>query len=126
MHIRILAAATHAAANNSPITTFYHPRANPSKFVIPLAKYYKAVCGNQISPDMRFRTMFETEEFGTRRYMCTITDISDLDPASWKNSQWRNLQVGWDESTSGKGVIGFQSGRLNLLQLHFLSSPSIF
>jgi len=26
--------------------------------------------------------------------MGTITGISDLDPVRWKNSQWRNLQVG--------------------------------
>ncbi|KAI7726476.1 hypothetical protein M8C21_014054, partial [Ambrosia artemisiifolia] len=99
MHIGILAAAAHAAANNSPFTVFYNPRASPSEFVIPLAKYYKAVCGNQISLGMRFRMMFETEESGTRRYMGTVTGISDLDPVRWKNSQWRNLQVGWDEST---------------------------
>ncbi|KAK9076886.1 hypothetical protein SSX86_005221 [Deinandra increscens subsp. villosa] len=99
MHIGILAAAAHAAANNSPFTVFYNPRASPSEFVIPLAKYYKAVCSNQISLGMRFRMMFETEESGTRRYMGTITGISDVDPVRWKNSQWRNLQVGWDEST---------------------------
>ncbi|XP_050216368.1 auxin response factor 19-like [Mercurialis annua] len=102
MHIGILAAAAHAAANNSPFTVFYNPRASPSEFVIPLAKYYKAVCSNQISLGMRFRMMFETEESGTRRYMGTITGISDLDPLRWKNSQWRNLQVGWDESTAGE------------------------
>lgn len=102
MHIGILAAAAHAAANNSPFTVFYNPRASPSEFVIPLARYYKAVCSNQISLGMRFRMMFETEESGTRRYMGTITGISDLDPVRWKNSQWRNLQVGWDESTGGE------------------------
>lgn len=68
-------------------------RAGPSEFVIPLAKYYKATYSSQISLGMRFRMMFETEESGTRRYMGTITGISDLDPVRWKNSQWRNLQV---------------------------------
>ncbi|KAE8705961.1 Auxin response factor 19 [Hibiscus syriacus] len=102
MHIGILAAAAHAAENNSPFTVFYNPRASPSEFVIPLAQYYKAVYNNQISPGMRFRMMFETEESGTRRYMGTITGISDIDPVRWKSSQWRNLQVGWDESTSGE------------------------
>jgi len=125
MHIGILAAAAHAAANNSPFTVFYNPRfvcvfiinvscvcvcvcvcvlyfclsttlwilnfifvfiitwsvssklypkltsyicrACPSEFVIPLAKYQKAVYSNQISLGMRFRMMFETEESGTRR-----------------------------------------------------------
>ncbi|KAE8665084.1 Auxin response factor 19 [Hibiscus syriacus] len=102
MHIGILAAAAHAAANNSPFTVFYNPRASPSEFVIPLAQYYKAVYNNQITPGMRFRMMFETEESGARRYMGTITGISDIDPVRWKNSQWRNLQVGWDESTAGE------------------------
>ncbi|XP_076945344.1 auxin response factor 19-like [Bidens hawaiensis] len=101
MHIGILAAAAHAATNNSPFTVFCNPRASPSEFVIPLAKYYKAACSNQISLGMRFRMIFETEESGTRRYMGTITGTSDVDPVRWKNSQWRNLQVGWDESTGG-------------------------
>ncbi|KAL4332053.1 hypothetical protein GQ457_07G039520 [Hibiscus cannabinus] len=99
MHIGILAAAAHAAANNSPFTIFYNPRASPSEFVIPLAKYSKALY-TQVSLGMRFRMMSETEESGVRRYMGTITGISDLDPVRWKNSQWRNLQVGWDESTA--------------------------
>ncbi|RVX05451.1 Auxin response factor 19 [Vitis vinifera] len=101
MHIGILAAAAHAAANNSPFTIFYNPRASPSEFVIPLAKYNKAMY-TQVSLGMRFRMMFETEESGVRRYMGTITGISELDAARWKNSQWRNLQVGWDESTAGE------------------------
>ncbi|KAI3443523.1 hypothetical protein Pfo_000188 [Paulownia fortunei] len=101
MHIGILAAAAHAAANNSPFTIFYNPRASPSEFVIPLAKYNKAMY-TQISLGMRFRMLFETEESGVRRYMGTITSVSDLDPVRWKNSQWRNLQVGWDESTAGE------------------------
>ncbi|KAG9134692.1 hypothetical protein Leryth_001019 [Lithospermum erythrorhizon] len=102
MHIGILAAAAHAAANNSRFRVFYNPRTSPTEFVIPLAKYYKAVCSTQISLGLRFRMMFETEDSGTRRYMGTVAGISDLDPVKWKNSQWRNLQVGWDESTAGE------------------------
>nr|XP_004508020.1 auxin response factor 19 isoform X3 [Cicer arietinum]XP_012573395.1 auxin response factor 19 isoform X3 [Cicer arietinum] len=101
MHIGILAAAAHAAANNSPFTIYYNPRASPSEFVVPLAKYNKAMY-TQVSLGMRFRMMFETEESGVRRYTGAITGISDLDPIRWKNSQWRNLQVGWDESTAGE------------------------
>ncbi|KAM0834807.1 hypothetical protein ACQ4PT_063327 [Festuca glaucescens] len=98
MHIGVLAAAAHAAANNSQFTIFYNPRASPSEFVIPFAKYQKAVYGNQLSLGMRFRMMFETEESGTRRYMGTITGVSDLDPVRWKSSQWRSIQVAWDEA----------------------------
>ncbi|XWS71033.1 hypothetical protein CRYUN_Cryun03dG0101900 [Craigia yunnanensis] len=118
MHIGILAAAAHAAANDSPFTVFYNPRASPSEFVIPLAKYYKAVYNNQISPGMRFRMMFETEESGTRRYMGTITGISDLDPVRWKNSQWRNLQVGWDESTAGE-----RRNRVSIWEIEPVTAP---
>ncbi|XP_042485708.1 auxin response factor 19-like [Macadamia integrifolia] len=118
MHIGILAAAAHAAANHSPFSVFYNPRASPSEFVIPLAKYYKAVYGNHISLGMRFRMMFETEESGTRRYMGTITGISDLDPVRWKNSQWRNLQVGWDESTAGE-----RRNRVSIWEIEPVAAP---
>ncbi|KAJ4879505.1 Auxin response factor 19 [Raphanus sativus] len=100
MHIGIFAAAAHANANSSPFTIFFNPRASPSEFVVPLAKYNKALYA-QVSLGMRFRMVFETEDCGVRRYMGTVTGISDLDPVRWKGSQWRNLQVGWDESTAG-------------------------
>ncbi|CAN4110071.1 unnamed protein product [Withania somnifera] len=102
MHIGLLAAAAHAAATNSRFTIFYNPRASPSEFVIPLAKYAKAVYHTRISVGMRFRMLFETEESSVRRYMGTITGISDLDPVRWPNSHWRSVKVGWDESTAGE------------------------
>ncbi|KAE9601575.1 putative transcription factor ARF family [Lupinus albus] len=117
MHIGILAAAAHAASNHSPFTIFYNPRASPSEFVIPLAKYNKAMF-TQVSLGMRFRMMFETEESGVRRYMGTITGISDLDPVRWKSSQWRNLQVGWDESTAGE-----RPSRVSLWEIEPVVSP---
>ncbi|KAL5540320.1 hypothetical protein UlMin_045065 [Ulmus minor] len=101
MHLGLLAAAAHAAATNSRFTIFYNPRASPSEFVIPLAKYVKAVYHTRVSVGMRFRMLFETEESSVRRYMGTITGISDLDPARWPSSHWRSVKVGWDESTAG-------------------------
>lgn len=102
MHLGLLAAAAHAAATNSRFTIFYNPRASPSEFVIPLAKYVKAVYHTRVSVGMRFRMLFETEESSVRRYMGTITGISDLDPVRWPNSYWRSVKVGWDESTAGE------------------------
>ncbi|KHN39511.1 Auxin response factor 8 [Glycine soja] len=102
MHIGLLAAAAHAAATNSCFTVFYNPRASPSEFVIPLSKYIKAVYHTRVSVGMRFRMLFETEESSVRRYMGTITGISDLDPVRWPNSHWRSVKVGWDESTAGE------------------------
>ncbi|XP_062097832.1 auxin response factor 5 [Humulus lupulus] len=97
MHIGVLAAAAHAAANRSPFTIFYNPRACPAEFVIPLTRFRKAVYATQLSVGMRFGMMFETEESGKRRYMGTIVGISELDPLRWPGSKWRNLQVEWDE-----------------------------
>ncbi|PWA99466.1 PB1 domain, AUX/IAA protein, Auxin response factor, DNA-binding pseudobarrel domain protein [Artemisia annua] len=102
MHLGLLAAAAHAAATNSRFTIFYNPRACPSEFVIPLAKYVKAVYHTRVSVGMRFRMLFETEESSVRRYMGTITGIGDLDQARWPNSHWRSVKVGWDESTAGE------------------------
>lgn len=102
MHIGLLAAAAHAAATNSRFTIFYNPRACPSEFVISLAKYAKAVYHTRVSVGMRFRMLFETEESSVRRYMGTITGVSDLDPVRWPNSHWRSVKVGWDESTAGE------------------------
>ncbi|KAL8506883.1 hypothetical protein ACS0TY_017685 [Phlomoides rotata] len=102
MHIGLLAAAAHAAATDSRFTVFYNPRASPSEFVIPLAKYAKAVYHTRVSVGMRFRMLFETEESSVRRYMGTITGITDLDPVRWSNSHWRSVKVGWDESTAGE------------------------
>ncbi|CAN0906394.1 Auxin response factor 5 [Linum grandiflorum] len=97
MHIGVLAAAAHAAAHRSAFTIFYNPRACPSEFVIPLAKYRKAVYGSQVAVGMRFGMMFETEESTKRRFMGTIVGVSDLDPLRWPGSKWRNVQVEWDE-----------------------------
>ncbi|KAI4303697.1 hypothetical protein MLD38_039298 [Melastoma candidum] len=102
MHMGLLAAAAHAASTNSRFTVFYNPRASPCEFVIPLAKYVKAVYHSRVSVGMRFRMLFETEESSVRRYMGTITGISDLDSACWPNSHWRSVKVGWDESTAGE------------------------
>ncbi|GLJ24266.1 hypothetical protein SUGI_0462730 [Cryptomeria japonica] len=118
MHIGVLAAAAHAAANQSPFTVFYNPRTSPSEFVVPLAKYNKALYGTQVSVGMRFRMMFETEESSVRRYMGTITGISDLDSVRWPNSQWRNLQVGWDESGTGE-----RQNRVSIWEIETVATP---
>ncbi|XP_061339130.1 auxin response factor 8-like isoform X2 [Gastrolobium bilobum] len=125
MHIGLLAAAAHAAATNSCFTVFYNPRASPSEFVIPLSKYIKAVYHTRISVGMRFRMLFETEESSVRRYMGTITGISDLDPVRWPNSHWRSVKVGWDESTAGE-----RQPRVSLWEIEPLTTfpmyPSLF
>ncbi|CAK9151970.1 unnamed protein product [Ilex paraguariensis] len=121
MHLGLLAAAAHAAATNSRFTIFYNPRASPSEFVIPLAKYVKAVYHTRVSVGMRFRMLFETEESSIRRYMGTITGISDLDPVRWSNSHWRSVKVGWDESTAGE-----RQPRVSLWEIEPLTTFPMF
>ncbi|KAG2713946.1 hypothetical protein I3843_03G008000 [Carya illinoinensis] len=125
MHIGLLAAAAHAAATNSCFTIFYNPRASPSEFVVPLSKYVKTVYHTRVSVGMRFRMLFETEESSVRRYMGTITGISDLDPVRWPNSHWRSVKVGWDESTAGE-----RQPRVSLWEIEPLTTfpmyPSLF
>ncbi|KAG8069833.1 hypothetical protein GUJ93_ZPchr0006g45619 [Zizania palustris] len=113
----VLLSAAHAASTNSRFTIFYNPRASPSEFVIPVAKYVKAVYHTRISVGMRFRMLFETEESSVRRYMGTITGISDLDPVRWLNSHWRSVKVGWDESTAGE-----QQPRVSLWEIEPLTT----
>ncbi|CAH8277235.1 unnamed protein product [Arabidopsis lyrata] len=125
MHIGLLAAAAHASATNSCFTVFFHPRASQSEFVIQLSKYIKAVFHTRISVGMRFRMLFETEESSVRRYMGTITGISDLDSVRWPNSHWRSVKVGWDESTAGE-----RQPRVSLWEIEPLTTfpmyPSLF
>ncbi|XP_074310683.1 auxin response factor 8-like isoform X2 [Silene latifolia] len=125
MHIGLLAAAAHAAATNSCFTIFFNPRASPSEFVISLSKYVKAVFHTRVSVGMRFRMLFETEESSVRRYMGTITGISDLDSVRWPNSHWRSVKVGWDESTAGE-----RQPRVSLWEIEPLTTfpmyPSLF
>ncbi|WOL13057.1 auxin response factor 6-like [Canna indica] len=100
MHVKLVAA--HAAATNSPFSVSYFPRANPSEFVIPLAKYAKAVLHTRLFMGMRFRMLFETPESSVRRYMGKVVGIGDLDPVQWPNSHWRSVKVSWDEPTVGE------------------------
>ncbi|KAG6533051.1 hypothetical protein ZIOFF_006912 [Zingiber officinale] len=118
MHIGILAAAAHAATNSSRFTIFYNPRTSPSEFVVPFAKCQKAIYSMRVSLGMRFRMMFETEESGSRSCMGTITEISDLDPVRWKNSQWRNLKVRWDEPAAGE-----RRNRVSIWEIEAITTP---
>ncbi|XP_024514790.1 auxin response factor 16 isoform X3 [Selaginella moellendorffii] len=144
MLIGVLAAAAHAASTNSRFTIFYNPRASPSEFVIPLAKYQKALHPPQLTVGMRFRMEMETEDSSTRRYMGTITGIGDLDPVRWPNSHWRSLkvralpkqaesshfslssQVGWDESTAGQKQRRVSAWEIEPLTVPFLLCNSSF
>nr|XP_024366632.1 auxin response factor 6-like isoform X1 [Physcomitrium patens]XP_024366633.1 auxin response factor 6-like isoform X1 [Physcomitrium patens]XP_024366635.1 auxin response factor 6-like isoform X1 [Physcomitrium patens]PNR27047.1 hypothetical protein PHYPA_030528 [Physcomitrium patens] len=123
MHFGVLAAASHAAATSSRFKIFYNPRQSPSEFVIPLAKYQKALYNTQVTLGMRFRMAFETEESNVRKYMGTITCIGDLDPARWPKSDWRSLKVGWDESIAGDRQLRVSLWEIEPTPTPFLLCP---
>ncbi|XP_062093745.1 auxin response factor 19-like [Humulus lupulus] len=96
MHIGILAAATHAAANNSPFTVFYNPSASPSEFVIPLAKYYKTVW---------------TKEYGIGLCLDFLESKLTCCLLKFKN-------VGWDESIAGE-----RRNRVSIWEIEPVTAP---
>ncbi|CAA7407433.1 unnamed protein product [Spirodela intermedia] len=125
IQIGILAAAAHAYASRSRFTIFYNPRASPSAFVIPLAKYKTAIYSYHVDFGTRFRMMLEAEDSGKRRHTGTITGIGDLDPVRWRNSKWRNLQVEWDESAPGERRDRVSVWEIELVQAPFVICPSL-
>ncbi|KAI3765728.1 hypothetical protein L2E82_15770 [Cichorium intybus] len=46
------------------------------------------------------------------------TGISDMDSVRWKSSQWRNLQVEWDESAAGE-----RPGRVSVWEIEPVVTP---
>ncbi|GKB77848.1 hypothetical protein Tco_0944743, partial [Tanacetum coccineum] len=44
--------------------------------------------------------------------------INDLDGVRWKKSQWRNLQVGWDEATAGE-----RRNRVSISKIESVTAP---
>ncbi|KAG6509222.1 hypothetical protein ZIOFF_034613 [Zingiber officinale] len=122
MHIGLVAA--HAASTNTPFTIYYFPRTSPSEFVVPLAKYVKAVLHTRLFEGMRFRMLFETPETGVRRYMGKIVGIGELDPVYWPNSHWRSVKVSWDEPIIVERKLGVSPWEIEpLTTFPMYSSP---
>ncbi|KAL9308281.1 putative transcription factor ARF family [Arabidopsis thaliana] len=54
---------------------------------------------NKFNVGSRFTMRFEGDDFSERRYFGTIIGVSDFSP-HWKCSEWRSLEVQWDEFAS--------------------------
>lgn len=96
LHLGVLAAANHAAANFLRFSVIFNPRTSPSEFVIPYHKYVKSQESN-LTAGCRFKMKFESEESSERKYAGTIVEVSDEDPVKWPQSSWRSMRVQWDE-----------------------------
>ncbi|KAL1219448.1 putative auxin response factor 14 [Cardamine amara subsp. amara] len=92
----MITSAVHAFNKQCIFVVVYKPRS--SQFVVSYDKYVDAV-NNKFNVGSRFTMRFEGEHFLERRYSGTVIGIKDFSP-HWKDSEWRNLQVQWDEVAS--------------------------
>ncbi|KAJ0729240.1 putative transcription factor ARF family [Helianthus annuus] len=91
-----LASVANAVSTNGTFDVFYSPRSSRADFVVPYAKYKKAI-SNMISVGARFKMKFCMDESPERRFSGVVTGVGDMDPYKWANSKWRCLMVRWDE-----------------------------
>ncbi|CAF2131043.1 auxin response factor 9 [Brassica rapa] len=96
MHLGVLATACHATQTRSMFTVYYKPRT--SQFIISLNKYLEAM-SNKFSVGIRFKMRFEGEDSPERRFSGTVVGVKDCS-THWKDSNWRCLEVHWDEPAS--------------------------
>ncbi|AEE31695.1 auxin response factor 12 [Arabidopsis thaliana] len=95
----VVASAKHAFDNQCMFTVVYKPRS--SKFIVSYDKFLDAV-NNKFNVGSRFTMRLEGDDFSERRCFGTIIGVSDFSP-HWKCSEWRSLEVQWDEFTSFPG-----------------------
>ncbi|KAJ8500377.1 hypothetical protein OPV22_010929 [Ensete ventricosum] len=148
MHIGILAAAAHAATNSSPFTIFYNPRASPSEFVIPFAKYNKAMYtqwhnlqvgwDESTATERRTRvSIWEIEPLATPFYLCQppffrhnfpeepgVPDAHEVENAFQRVMPWLNDDYGLKDTRSalfpGLSLVQWMSMQQN----HQLMAPA--
>lgn len=89
-------ALVNAISSRSVFNVCYNPRAGSSEFIVPYPKFAKSVA-NPLSPGLRFKMRYETDDAAERRYTGLIVGISDADPVRWPGSKWRCLLVRWDD-----------------------------
>ncbi|CAA0267771.1 unnamed protein product [Arabidopsis thaliana] len=92
----IIASAKHAFDNQCMFIVVYKPRS--SQFIVSYDKFLDAV-NNKFNVGSRFTMRFEGDDFSERRSFGTIIGVSDFSP-HWKCSEWRSLEVQWDEFAS--------------------------
>ncbi|XP_033138184.1 auxin response factor 11 [Brassica rapa] len=69
-----------------------------SQFIISLNKYLEAM-SNKFAVGIRFKMRFEGEDSPERRFSGTVVGVKDCS-THWKDSNWRCLEVRWDEPAS--------------------------
>ncbi|KAL9859086.1 Auxin response factor 22 [Arabidopsis thaliana] len=92
----VIASAKHAFDNHCMFIMVYKPRS--SQYIVSHEKFLDAV-NNKFNVGSKYTMRFEDDDLSETRYFGTIIGISDFSP-HWKCSEWRSLEVQWDEFAS--------------------------
>ncbi|KAG2330745.1 hypothetical protein Bca52824_001925 [Brassica carinata] len=96
MHHGLTATASIAIETNCMFGVFYKPKS--SKFIVNCKKFIDSVNKN-FNIGSRFSMKFEGRDFNEIAYSGTIVKVEDFS-INWKDSEWRRLQVQWDEAAT--------------------------
>ncbi|XP_019094801.1 PREDICTED: putative auxin response factor 14 isoform X2 [Camelina sativa] len=92
----VIVSAVHAFHRKCMFSVVYKPRS--SQFIVSHDNFLDAM-NKKFNVGSRFTMQFEGEDFSERRYFGTIIGVNNFSP-HWKDSEWRSLQVRWDEFVS--------------------------
>ncbi|KAG2289397.1 hypothetical protein Bca52824_049001 [Brassica carinata] len=96
MHHGVVATALNAIERKCMFVVFYKPRS--SQFLVNFDKFIDGV-NRKFSVGSRFLMKFEGRDFSEIRYYGTIVGVKDFS-THWKNSEWRSLELQWDEAAT--------------------------
>ncbi|XP_019095962.1 PREDICTED: putative auxin response factor 14 [Camelina sativa] len=92
----VIVSAVHAFHSKCMFSVVYKPRS--SQFIVSYDNFLDAM-NKKFSVGSRFTMQFEGDDLSKRRYSGTIIGVNNFSP-HWKDSEWRSLQVRWDEFVS--------------------------
>ncbi|KAF8104449.1 hypothetical protein N665_0172s0079 [Sinapis alba] len=96
MHHGVVATALNAIKRKCLFVVFSKPRS--SQFLVNFYKYIDGV-DKKFSIGSRFLMKFEGRDLNEIRYCGTIVGVRDFS-THWKDSEWRTLEVQWDEDAT--------------------------
>ncbi|WZZ86927.1 hypothetical protein YC2023_115506 [Brassica napus] len=96
MHHSVVATALNAIENKCMFVVFYKPRS--SQFIVNFDKFVDRV-NNKFNIGSKFSMKFEGKDLNEIRYNGTVVGVRDFSD-HWKDSEWRSLEVQWDEAAT--------------------------
>ncbi|KAG2292591.1 hypothetical protein Bca52824_039260 [Brassica carinata] len=96
MHHGVVATALNAIKRKCMFVVFY--KLGSSQFVVNIDKFIDGV-NKKFGIGSRFLMKFEGKDFNEIRYYGSILKVRDFS-TNWKDSEWRCLEVQWDEAAT--------------------------